>query len=222
MPRNFPARRHLLAAAALALASPPAAAAQDGLNPVIDVKHAAPPRAVYLAALDALEKYGYQLRARLLDQLLLTLPAFSTPQPKPSEEASMVAVEIGEAGDSTRVVIQARLVRGDGRPVDTGDDKALAHVLSVEVMISAAIDTALRALAPGAGKPDPREDSDTYGYGRRNPVRVGGAGEEGVRRQHRYLENLRGPGGERVRWRRLGAAASSPRRAAAARSTPTR
>ncbi|HEX8690949.1 MAG TPA: hypothetical protein VF746_00805 [Longimicrobium sp.] len=195
--------RKLLLPLLAALAAAPAAA-QQGLNPVVDVRHAAPPRAVYLAALDALEKYGYQLRVRFLDQALLTLPAFASAQPKPDEEASQLAVEVAPAGDSTRLVIAARLVRGDGRPVDTGDDKALSRVLVAEVTISAAIDTALQALAPGAGKPDPREDSDAYGYGRRNPVRVGGAGEDGVRREHQYLENLRGPGGERVRWRRLG------------------
>jgi hypothetical protein len=77
-------------------------------------------------------------------------------------------------------------------------------VLAAETMIYAAVDTAMDALPPGAGAPDPREETDEYGYGRRNPVPVSGDPENGVASQRRWLDRLRGPGGEPVRYRRLG------------------
>ena len=194
-------RRLLLAVlAALALAAP--AAAQQGSLPVLTARYAAPPRAVYMATLDAMERRGIPLRARLLDRALLTLPHFDSEQPKPDDTAPVMYVEISKEGDSTQMVIQAQMVRGDGGTPDSSDEM-LARVLVVEVSISSAVDTAMDALAKGAGGPDPREDSDEYGYGRRNPIRVGGA-EATAASQHRYLATLRGPAGQPVRYRRLG------------------
>lgn len=188
---------------ALAFAAP-ALAQDEGLNPVIQVKYAAPPRALYRAAMNALEVRGVPIRARMLDQALLTSPDFESSEPGRRDTASVMLVEIEPMGDSTQITIQARLVTGDGEVVSNEADGALAHVLVVETMISAAVDSAMDALPPGAGKPDPREETDTYGYGRRNPIQVGGGTENGAANQRQWLDGLRGPGGQRVRYHRLG------------------
>lgn len=195
-------RTLLIALLALACAAP-AAAQDEALNPVIQGKYAAPPRAVYLAAMEAIEARGMVLRARMLDEALLTMPEFGG-KDGPRDTASVLLVEIAPAGDSTEMVIQAHLVTRDGEPVSNAKETSLAHVLVAEIMISAAVDSAMDALAPGAGKPDPREETDAYGYGRRNPVQVGGGVENGAANQRRWLDALRGPGGEPVRYRRLG------------------
>ena len=193
------------------------APAQEG-PPVVSVRLAAPRRAVYVAAMEALERGGYTLRMRFLDETLVTLPAFSTPNPGAEETASVVGVEIAEAGDSTQLTIHAAVVRGDGRPVDVWRDQgALAVVLAAEVLVSAAVDSALGRLAPGDGKPDRREETDVYAYGRLNPVRVGGQPGAGVAAQRRYLDGLRGPAGEPVRYRRLGSCCEFRTRAAGRR-----
>ncbi|MBW3569934.1 MAG: hypothetical protein KY467_02395 [Gemmatimonadetes bacterium] len=196
-------RTLLPALLAIAVAAP-ALAQEDGFNPVIQVKYAAPPRAVYLAAMDALEARGVTIRARMLDQALLTLPDFGSAQPGAGDTATVMLVEIEPAGDSTQIVIQARLVTGDGKVVSNPHDRSLARVLVAETMISAAVDTAMDALPPGTGAADPREATDAYGYGRGNPIQVGGGSESGAANQRRWLDALRGPRGEPVRYRRLG------------------
>jgi hypothetical protein len=187
---------------ALALAAP--AAAQEGFNPVIQVKVSAPPRAVYLAAMEALESHGMVIRARMLDEALLTMPEFGDGNTGTRDTAEVMLIEIAPVGDSTELTIEGRLVTRNGRAVGEGDERVMARVLAAEVMVSAAVDSALDALAPGDGKPDPREETDLYGYGRRNPVHVGGGQEDGAANQRQWLDALRGPGGETLRYRRLG------------------
>jgi hypothetical protein len=51
---------------------------------------------------------------------------------------------------------------------------------------------------------DSLRDAGAYGYSRDNPVKVGGGVEQGRDNQLRYLESLRGPGGEPVEHFRLG------------------
>lgn len=204
-------RKLLLAClAAIWWAAP--AAAQRELHPLISLNVAAPTRAVYVAALDALESRGYTLRVRMLDELLITLPRFRSLRPAPDQTAPQLYVKVGAEGDSTRLMIQAFIVGTDGRPLGelkgAADDERLARVLAAEVEIYAAMDTVLMALAPGEGGMDPREESDLYGYGRGNPVRTGGE-EDGAARQRAWLDRLRGPAGERIRYRRLGACCQS-------------
>lgn len=194
-------RRLLLAA--LLLAAPAAAQDKEPFSPVVSVSYKAPVRAVYVAAFNAMESRGVLMRARLLDQGIMSEPRFSNAQPGPEESAVVMLVEMEENGDSTRVVVRAEVVHPDGRPVADGDDR-LTRILVAETMISAAMDSALDKLPPGTGGPDPREASDTYGYGRGNPIRVGGARESGAANQRRYLDGLRGPAGQPVRYRRLG------------------
>lgn len=195
-------RTLLLALLALAAAAP-AAAQGEALNPVIQVKYAQPARAVYVAAMEALEARGVVIRARMLDEALLTLPEFGG-KGGMRDTASVMLLQIEPAGDSTQLIIQAQLVTRDGEPVSNEKESSLTQVLVVEAMISAAVDSALGPLPPGTGGPDPREATDAYGYGRRNAVKVGGGVQNGVANEHAWLDALRGPGGERVRYRRLG------------------
>lgn len=50
-------------------------------------------------------------------------------------------------------------------------------------------------------------DNDTYGYTRDQPVQVGGSAMYAAARERRYLDNLRGPEGQPLQYKRLG---SSP------------
>ncbi|HEX2211382.1 MAG TPA: hypothetical protein VHG93_27100 [Longimicrobium sp.] len=197
-------RSLLLAPLALVLAVPVQAQKDedDGFDPVIQVKYAAPPRALYIAAMEAMERRGVMIRARMLDEGLLSLPDFESDGGR--DTASVIMVEIEPVGDSTQITIHARLVTRDGEPVSNAAQGSLAHVLIAETMIAAAVDTLMDALAPGTGGPDPREETDAYGYGRRNPIQVGGGQQNGAANQRRWLDELRGPAGERVRYRRLG------------------
>lgn len=200
-------RLPLAALAALVLAAPAAAQKEESANTVISVRYAVPPRAVYVAAFNAFEARGVPLRARMLDQALLTLPQFSTDNPKQSETATVMLLEIEEKGDSTHLTIQAQMVHPDGRPAQ-GVEGSVAQVLTAEIDISAAIASLLDSLPPGSGGPDPRELSDEYGYGRRNPIHVGGGSESGAANQRAYLDGLRGPAGQPVTYRRLGSCCS--------------
>lgn len=192
--------RILLLALLAFIAPAPAAAQDEPFNPGIQVQYQAPPRAVYLAAMNAMEARGIVIRARMLDEALLTMPEFGAT----GDTATVMMVEIEPAGRGTQLVIAARLVTRDGGLVDNQKETSLARVLVAEAMISAAVDTAMDALAPGTGGPDPREETDAYGYGRRNPVLVGGGQENGAASQRRWLDGLRGPAGQPVRYRRLG------------------
>jgi hypothetical protein len=196
----------LAAAAALSLAAlPPApAAAQGEQDFVVQYAVSEAPRAVYLAALEALEGQGYVLRVRSLDEQILTLPRFRSDPPGADELAPQLLVTVEPAGDSTRLTIHGRAVPGRPRELKGADaERALAASLEAQVMASAAIDSLLEHRYAGVDA-DRREGSTEHGYGRENPVRVGGGAAEGVRRQRRYLDRLRGPAGEPVRYRRLG------------------
>lgn len=199
--------------AALLLSSAPAAAQKstsgggEDERPVLAVTLAAPPRAIYVAAMEALERHGYVFRAKLLDQVLLTSPL--------EQEAEMgfhpmVAVELEERGDSTHVVISSVVLNKDGEPVGMDNEQAAAAMLMAEMSLSVAMDSALDRTAGHHLRPDPREKSEEFGYGSKNAVRVGGAAETGLANQRAYLARLRGPGGQTVRYRRLGSCCNFP------------
>jgi hypothetical protein len=52
--------------------------------------------------------------------------------------------------------------------------------------------------------PCPVADNETYAYTKEQPVQVGGAQLYGAARQRRYLDTLRGPEGQAIKYRRLG------------------
>ncbi|MBB4638368.1 hypothetical protein [Longimicrobium terrae] len=197
--------------AALLLSSAPAAAQKsssgDDGRPVLAVTLAAPTRAIYVAALDALERQGYTFRAKLLDEVLVTTPLEGTAE---MGFHPMVAVELEERGDSTHVVISSVVMNKDGEPVGMDNEQAAAAMLMAEMSVSMAVDSALDRTAGHHLRPDPREKSEDFGYGSKNAVRVGGAAETGVANQRAYLARLRGPGGQTVRFRRLGSCCNFP------------
>ncbi|MDO7845806.1 hypothetical protein Q5H92_05515 [Hymenobacter sp. M29] len=47
-------------------------------------------------------------------------------------------------------------------------------------------------------------DDESYGFTENNPVRVGGGREAGVRNEQRYLNALRGPGGQAIEYQLQG------------------
>lgn len=53
-------------------------------------------------------------------------------------------------------------------------------------------------------------DDPTYGYSEDNPVQVGGGFKAGPPHERFYLDQLRGPNGERISYRRLGSCCSFP------------
>lgn len=199
-------RRLTLAPLAVAVAvvlAPRAAPAQAHGDPVVSATLTHAPRTVYVAALDALEEAGFVLHIRSLDQMLLTHPRFTQDPPRGNELAPQLRVDFVARGDSTYVEVNGRAVPARERELDgKEEEQGLAVALAAQVMLFAAMDSALSAApAPAA---DPREATDEYGYGRGNPIRTGGGRESGARRQREFLSRLRGPGGERVVYRRLG------------------
>ncbi len=46
--------------------------------------------------------------------------------------------------------------------------------------------------------------SPTYGYSEKEPILIGGAFDNGVKRSHKYLKALRGPKGEMISYERRG------------------
>lgn len=189
----------------IALLAAVPARAQDDTRPFnITVTIAGSPRAVYHAAMHALEREGYSIRARFLDELLLTFPLLDKKSGRDSL-ASELYVELAPRGDSTVVSFQARVAHASGREVsDDQVEAAGALTMTAQVAIAGGIATALDEVPEYARKPGPREDSDEFGYGRRNPIRVGGGVEDGAANQRRYLDGLRGPEGQQIRYFRLG------------------
>ncbi|HEX8393103.1 MAG TPA: hypothetical protein VF665_12235 [Longimicrobium sp.] len=168
-----------------------------------------PARAVYRAALDVLERDGYQIRARLLDEALVTLPRQGTDD---KDLFPQVSVELQRRGDSTHVVISSVVVNREGRPLGMDNMEATAAMLLAEMGVAAAVDSLVDAGGNAVRDADPREQGDEFGFGRGNPVRVGGAAENGAANQRAYLDRLRAPGGQRLRYRRLGSCCHFPSR----------
>ncbi|HEX2079145.1 MAG TPA: hypothetical protein VHG08_15580 [Longimicrobium sp.] len=197
--------RRLLLTPLLALLVAASAQAQDTPEPFnIEVTYVASPRAVYMAAIQSLEREGYTIRARFLDAGLLTLPLVDRKSGADSL-ASQLYLELRPRGDTTAVSFQAHVAPLSGRPLRRDEqEKVTALAMTAQLTITAAIAATLEELPEHARQPDPREDSDQFGYGKRNPIRVGGGMENGSANQRRYLDGLRGPAGQPVRYFRLG------------------
>ncbi|HEU0299045.1 MAG TPA: hypothetical protein VFR37_06305 [Longimicrobium sp.] len=197
--------RILLLAPLLGLLAAVPAQAQDAPEPFnIAVSYGASPRAVYLAALRSLEREGYTIRARFLDAGLLTLPLLDRKSGRDSLAAQLY-LELEPQGDSTAVSFQTHVAHLSGREPRADQAQAAGTLaMAAQLTIAAGIEQALEELPEHARRPDPREESDQLGYGKRNPIRVGGGTENGAANQRRYLDGLRGPAGQPVRYSRLG------------------
>src|SRR5436190_23137191 len=98
-----------------------------------------------------------------------------------------------------------------------GDHIRSIRVLGVGLIVAACMPGArsLSASAartpqnvPSAGNCVVSEDA-AYGYTRENPVKVGGGVAYGPARERRYLDVLRGPAGQSIKYRRLGSGPGS-------------
>lgn len=114
-------------------------------------------------------------------------------------------MELTPSGDSTRVSVQGRAVPPSDRELKADERVDATRIaMMAQMQVVRDIGKALLALPEHARAPDPREAGDEYGYGRGNPIRVGGGVESGSENQRRYLDALRGPQGQPVRYQRLG------------------
>jgi hypothetical protein len=189
-----------LAAALPAQVDMERAKVQEDGGVAVSVKVAQPVGRAYRHALDAMVEAGYPPRMLLLNEALITQPAFAA-KGKPD---AAVMVHFTPAGDSTTVKVEARPFWPDpSRPCR--DTPCAMAALQASAEVADAVTRALASLPP-----EPRTQADSlreakaYGYVPENPVRVGGGRESGVASQYAFLRSLRGPGGEAVSYFRLG------------------
>lgn len=197
-------RSTLRIAAALTLAAAPLAAQKNGGSdgPVsLNTTVAQPVRAVYRVALDAARAKGYEFRALLLDQLILTLPH---PGAK-GKPAAILRVEFATRGDSTAFSVAAVALNAAGDARCAGPD-CMAAELMASMEVTQAITDRLKTWTPPAPTHgDSLAAAKAFGYAPENPVKVGGgAAETMVKGEHDWLDSLRGPNGEPVTWFRIG------------------
>ena len=195
--------KRALLAVAVTLVAGTAAHAQnrgDDFNPVIRGATTKPVRTAYRVALDVLNGGGYRVAIKSLDAELRThsLMADGT------QAGSMVRIVFEKERDSTVYVVMAVVPDSTGRAI-CHTDRCLSQVLAVEGMISSTIEKGLNTLpARGRTTGDSLAAANAYGYTPETAIRVRGAGDPSATAEHDYLNSLRGPGGERVSWMRLG------------------
>jgi len=119
---------------------------------------------------------------------------------------TMAKVYFEARGDSTGVRVEVAAVDA-GRQAPCGSEECTAGATAAAVSVMGALAAALDSLPPQPRtSADSLREAKSYGYSPENPVRVGGGTVQsgGAAREHAYLRALRGPGGEEVRYRRLG------------------
>ncbi len=195
--------------AALLLAPSAAYAQKQGENgpPSIEVSGSSrhPLPRVYRAAIDAVREQGYGFRAMGYEQVLMTQP-----QPRALGDLAGVVimlVEFAAKDDSTTYAVNAAAFPPDPEKPCRKDecDRLLALALAEAAQVVQALAKADSLMAPLPPSPaDSLADAGALGYARSNPILVGGGADDGVASERRYLAALRGPGGETVRFERLG------------------
>jgi hypothetical protein len=163
----------------------------------------APPR-VYRAALDTLAKMGYTFRALLLDEAIITLPRATPDLAALGGSELAVVVEFAAVGDSTEISVRGTAGqpgRGGPSPVMLmGAMQAIGGIVDAHKKLPPARRTVGDSLAAAGA----------YGYSRANPIRVGGGLDNGAASERAFLATLRGPGGEPVKYLRLGSCCPYP------------
>jgi len=193
-------QRTVLAALLAAAAALPAAAQKGGDLVTVSVTLARPVRAVYTGALHATIRDGWLLRARMLDEALYSLPGKAAD----GKTHAMLRLTFETRGDSTTLAVTAVSVD------PSGENRCITPECRQAEMITAlaAMNSVTRMLDSLGAAPPAAADSlaaaGALGYARANAIRVGGGEERGVQNEHAYLEALRGPAGEAVRYERLG------------------
>ncbi len=190
-------KRALCLLAAVLAAAP--AQAQDGL-PVIRGTTTKPVRTAYRVALDVLHGSGYRVAIKGLDSELRTHSLLLDGK----QANALVRIVFERERDTTAYVVMAAVPDSTGRAI-CQTDGCLSQVLIVETMISSAIEKGLNSLpARGRTMGDSLAAAKAYGYTPETAIRVRGPGDPDATDEHEYLNSLRGPGGERVSWIRLG------------------
>lgn len=164
------------------------------------------PERVYRVAFDALSAMGYEFRALLLDQAIITLPQSDSATAALGADAMVVQLELEPRGDSTLVTVAGIVLRRDRTPC-RGDlcDKLTAASLLTSSQAMERVSKLLEATPPAVPTlGDSLAVAGAYGHSRDNPIRVGGGANGGAARERSYLSRLRGPGGEAVAFLRLG------------------
>ena len=192
-------RALLLAAAAVLVAAPAQAQDREGL-PVLRLTSTKPVRTVYRVALDVLQGNGYRITIKSLDSELRTHSRMADGK----EATALARVLFEKERDSTVYVVMAAVPDSTGRAI-CHSDRCLTQVLAVEGLIANGIEKGLNSLpALGRTMGDSLAAAKAYGYAPETAIRVRGPGDPDARDGYDYLDSLRGPGGERVTWLRLG------------------
>jgi hypothetical protein len=170
------------------------------------------PRQVYRASMDALAALGYEFRALLLDEAILTLPHTTPETQELGADAVAVKLEFEPRGDSTQITLASAVLRKDPAPCR---GEACQKLTGASLLASAsALERILKTFEAAPPAAPSRGDSlaaaGAYGYSSRNPIRVGGGVEDGAASERRFLATLRGPGGEVVTFVRLGSCCHHP------------
>lgn len=197
--------------ALLALAAPADAQRRDGhglITFVTTTRH--PVRVAYRTSIDVLLSRGYPIATMLLDEALITPEQDRDGRPA----QSIVRLLFDRIGDSTRVTVTAIVLDKTGRSICMSD-ACQARVIIIETIVTAGLDTAFKRVRPQPRTPaDALAAAHAFGYAADQPIRVGSARlEDGDRNQRAYLDQLRGPRGERLTYLRLGSCCefSTPR-----------
>ncbi|HEX8432852.1 MAG TPA: hypothetical protein VF625_16320 [Longimicrobium sp.] len=210
-------RRILVLAALLASASrahaqktSPSDVTGETLEVTSKVADAAP--RVYRAALGTLAELGYPFRALMVDQVILTQPRPTADLARLGATSAAVQVEFAAVGDSTEIRVRGHAIPArEGRCEGEVCTKLLAANLMSSTEAMSRIMDALDKLPPARRTvADSLAAAGAYGYSRANPIRVGGGLDNGAASERAFLATLRGPGGEAVKYLRLGSCCAYP------------
>jgi hypothetical protein len=193
--------------AALLLAAPAAHAQKEGEPPSVNLSTSSrhPVGRVYRAAMDAVRGQGFVLRVLGYEQMLMTQP-----QPRKVDQLSGVVVlflEFAAKDDSTTYVVNATAFPEN--PEKPCQKEECSRLLALAIAEAGGVVNALQ-IADSVMAPLPPSPADSLaaagalGYARTNPILVGGGVNGGAANERRYLASLRGPGGETLRFERLG------------------
>jgi hypothetical protein len=191
------------AALAAAFAIPIAAQNSSGADtgPLrVSVTVPRPVRTAYREALQMGLEQGWTFRMLLLDEALLTTPR----EPEPGKALTMMRVVFEPKGDSTSIEVAALAMDTVAQRRCTTDECLASELLAATMLVKGITDRLDSLGAVPRSAADSLEAAGALGYASGNAIRVGGGMEQGEHNQHAYLNALRGPGGERVTWYRLG------------------
>jgi hypothetical protein len=191
----------LLAAALLVAAAPTHAQRGGDVGLGIRSTTTRPVRTAYRVALDVLRARGYEMSLALmsLDEELTTPPEMANGKPATVQ----VRITFGRERDSTAYVVMA-VVRDPPGDAICYTPKCMEQALEVETLVTSRIKDWLTSYPAGRSLSDSLAAARAYGYTPETAIRVRGTRGITLVSLLDYFDSLRGPGGERVGWLRLG------------------